>query len=261
MDDPIRYPTPQHAEAAEAIVDFFSDQNEVEAVVLTCSCARNRATPDSCLDMAVLVPPHIHPSQRSGLTSRWSLFYESEPVFAALKAVGRYSHVDVEFFDGRFEPRPIGIADGPDTFELEVGNLLVYSRPLWERTNTYDRLKDHWLPYYAESLRMQRLGQAIGTCLNDLRQVPLSVDRGLHFQAFGRLWRAFQSFLQALFIYRRVYPLAYDKWIREQVETLLGMPALYAKLPAVLEIDSLESDALKDNAKRLLKILEDHVLE
>ncbi len=49
------YPTP-HGRAAKAITDFFSDQPDAEAVLLTNSCARGTATADSCLDLQVLTP-------------------------------------------------------------------------------------------------------------------------------------------------------------------------------------------------------------
>jgi len=49
------YPTAQHQYAAEALVEFFGQRAQTEAVVLVNSCARGKATPDSCLDIAVLV--------------------------------------------------------------------------------------------------------------------------------------------------------------------------------------------------------------
>ena len=42
-----------------AVVDFFGQRAETEAVLLVNSCARGKATPDSCLDIAVLVRPEV----------------------------------------------------------------------------------------------------------------------------------------------------------------------------------------------------------
>jgi len=53
---------------------------------------------------------------------------------------------------------------------------------------------------------------------------PFLLNRGLYFHAFDRLYKAFQEFLQALFVARRIYPLAYNKWIREQVADWLALP-------------------------------------
>ena len=91
-------------------------------------------------------------------------------------------------------------------------------------------------------------------CHYDLEHVPFFVARGLYFQAFDRLYKAFQEFLQALFIARRTYPVAYNKWIREQVEGRLG---LYRQLPAVLELGRLESAEVERNARALHRLLDD----
>jgi hypothetical protein len=70
------------------------------------------------------------------------------------------------------------------------------------------------------------------------------------------LYKAYQEFLQALFIARRVYPLTYTKWIRLQVAEWLELPELYAQLPHVLEISRLESDELVAKADYLGSLLD-----
>ena len=97
-------------------------------------------------------------------------------------------------------------------------------------------------------------------CRNNLDHIPLYVERGLYFQSFNRLTDAFQEFLQALFIAHRSYPIAYDKWVREQVEGILGMPRLYERLPKLLEIDCLESTELVRKATRLEELLATEVV-
>jgi hypothetical protein len=78
----------------------------------------------------------------------------------------------------------------------------------------------------------------------------------LYFQAFDRLYKAFQEFLQSLFLARRTYPLAYNKWIREQVTELLALPGLYEELPPILSVPSIESAALGQKADALRVLLE-----
>ena len=75
-----------------------------------------------------------------------------------------------------------------------------------------------WLPYYDEALRLERLQMVRDACLLNIERVHFAVRRELYFYAFDRLYHAFQEFLQAVFIANRVYPIAYNKWIREQVE-------------------------------------------
>jgi hypothetical protein len=65
--------------------------------------------------------------------------------------------------------------------------------------------------------------------------------------------------LQALVIAHRTYPIAYNKWIHEQVAGRLGLPELYAQLPAVLEVSRLEGDAILGNADHLRGLLEEWI--
>lgn len=256
-----KYPTVEHEAASRAIVDFFSKVPEVEAVILTGSCARWKATRDSCLDIKVLLPQKTSARRKSELARFWGDFYENSSVFDKLQRVGVFSHVDLDFVDGCFVPKPRGWTSGPDEFELDIGNTLVYSQPLWERGDYFERLEAKWLPYYGEEFRRERLASASEFCFNNLDHIPLYVDRGLYFQAFDRLYNAFQEFLQALFISCRTYPIAYDKWIREQIEEILGMPALFRQLPRLFEIKHFESQEIAERARELRRLFEKHVRE
>ncbi|MGQ0550655.1 MAG: nucleotidyltransferase domain-containing protein [Armatimonadota bacterium] len=53
----IDYPSPEHARAAESVVEFFSVESGVAAVLLVGACARRKATRDSDLDILVLRAP------------------------------------------------------------------------------------------------------------------------------------------------------------------------------------------------------------
>ena len=61
-----------------------------------------------------------------------------------------------------------------------------------------------------------------------------------------------------LFISRRIYPIAYNKWIWEQVEEILGMPELYAQLSHLFEIKQFESSEIADKAKEVEQLLEEY---
>ncbi|NWG10153.1 nucleotidyltransferase domain-containing protein [Candidatus Bathyarchaeota archaeon] len=256
-----QYPTVEHEQAAKAIVEFFSSLPDVEAVILVGSCARGKASPDSCLDITILVSPETPAVKRTLLEQKWDDFYEKTNIFKTLQKVGKYSHVDLSFIDGCFTPKPRGWTSGPDEFELEIGNALVYAVLLWEHSDYLRRLKSKWLPYYDETLRRERLDMVRLYCINNLDHVPLYVNRSLYFQAFDRLYNAFQEFLQALFISRRVYPIAYHKWIREQIEENLGMPELYKQLPKLFEIRNFESRQIAEKAKHLRNLFENYIKE
>ena len=255
------YPTVEHERAAEAIVAAFSQHPDAEAVILVGSCARGKARWDSCLDIMILVLPEVLAAKREGLERWWDDLYQAEPAFRALRRLAKFSHVDLDFVDGCFVPGPHGWTTGPDEFELAIGNTLVYSVPLWQRGDYMPRLKARWLPYYGEELRCERLTMVRRFCFNNLEHIPPYVDRGLYFQAFNRLYDAFREFLQALFIARRTYPIAYDKWIREQIEEILGLPDLYRQLPRLLEIHHLESQDIADRAASLWRLVEEYTAE
>src|SRR5688572_17157495 len=252
------YPTPEHKAAADVIVDFFVSNYNIDAVLLVNSCARGKATLDSCLDIIMLARPDPSRSPLSALEAGWLDFEKSNRTIKSLYEVGKYSVVHPDFINGVFTPREQDEADGPDDFELQIGNFLVYSVPLWEGSDYFTQLKQQWLPYYNEELRQQRLARVRWYCLNNLHHIPLYVERGLYFQSFDRLYNAYREFLQALFIARRTYPIAYNKWIREQVDEILGLPALYDQLSHLFEIKQFESDEIADKAKEVEQLLEEY---
>jgi predicted nucleotidyltransferase len=250
------YPTPAHQRAARAITGFFSEQDDTDAVLLVNSCARGKATPDSCLDMQVIVPPEAVPRVDADFRR---FVAESEEVVALL-GVGRFSDLHLDVIDGLLEPGPID-EEGVDWFEVAVGNLFVYSVPLFVRGDRLERLRAPWLPYYGEALRRERLETSRWFVLDvNLARIPWLLDRDLYFQAFDRFYRAFQGFLLSLHISRRTYPIAYNKWIREQVVCNLGLPELYARLPTLFELDRFESRALEAKAQDLRDLVDEHVL-
>ncbi|HET9911060.1 MAG TPA: hypothetical protein VFQ13_04175 [Anaerolineales bacterium] len=250
------YPTLEHQAAADVIVDFFVSNYKVDAVLLVNSCARGRATRDSCLDIIVLAKPDPSRSPLKDLEAGWEEFETSDRTIKALYQAGKYSVVHPGFINGVFIPGEQDEAAGPDDFEIQIGNFLAYSVPLWEGSDYFKQLKGQWLPYYSEELRQQRLDRVRWFCLNNLHHISLYIERGLYFQSFDRLYNSYQEFLQALFIAHRTYPIAYNKWIREQVEEILGLSELYAQLTHLFEIKHFESSEIVDKAKEVEELLE-----
>lgn len=250
------YPTPEHQKAAETITEYFVSNYKIDAVLLVNSCARGKATRDSCLDIVILTKPDSSRSKLQDLETGWDKLEKSNQDIRALYQVGKYSVVHPDFIHGIFQPREQDEAAGPDDFEVEVGNFLAYSVPLWQGSDYFTLLKNQWLPYYDEELRKQRLDKVRWFCLNNLHHIPLYIKRGLYFQSFDRLYNAYREFLQALFIARRTYPIAYNKWIREQVEEILGLPELYTQLSHLFEIKHFESNEIVHKAEEVESLLE-----
>ena len=252
---PARFPTLLHQQVAELVGDFFAAQAQVDTTLLVNSCARGQAVADSDVDVAILVKSHTSAEEQRELERLWGEFAAGQPLIDELRRAGRFAQVHLDVFDGRIEPAIWDDGGGPDSFEVEIGNRFLHSLPLHEAGPRFRELQAEWLPYYREDLRLRRLAMVRDACAHDLDYIPFLLSRGLHFQAFDRLYKAHQEFLQALFIARKIYPIAYNKWIREQVAGWLGLPDLYRELPAILSVHNIESDEMMRHADALRNLL------
>jgi hypothetical protein len=186
----------------------------------------------------------------------WREFSLTHPLIQRFRSTGRFAQVHLDLFDGRMIPTMWDDGGGPDSFEVEIGNRIVHAVPLQEAGAYFRKLQSKWLPYYGEDLRLSRLAMVRQECARDLDAIPFYLGRGLYFQAFDRLYKGFQEFLQALFVARRTYPLAHNKWIREQVVEWLSLPELYEQLPPILSVQNIESAELGEKAETLRGLLE-----
>ena len=257
----LSYPTPLHEQAASAAYAFFHVLPEVDTVLVVNSLARGQGIPESDLDMNVLVRPGLPPDDIARLEAAWRAERSKNEVLRHFTASGEHAHVHLDVVNGQFVPETWDDGGGPDGFELGIGNMLAYAAPMHGTGPHYRTLQARWLPYYSEELRAQRLEMTCNACAYDLGHVPFFVQRELYFQAFDRLYKAFQEFLQALFIARRVYPLAYNKWIRMQVEEWLGLPDLYRALPPVISVSNIESDVLIEKSNVLHALLDQYAVD
>ena len=146
------FPTALHRQAADEIVAFFSTQPHTDAVLLVNSCAHGTATPESDLDIAVLIGPTLTSPERAALEQQWRSLYTTLPIFRQLQQSSRFAQVHLDLIDGQFVPEVWDDGGGPDSFELEIGNHVAYSVPLWQANDAFSRLQTRWLPYYSESL-------------------------------------------------------------------------------------------------------------
>jgi hypothetical protein len=247
------YPTEAHARAADEIVTFFAADQRTDAVLLTNSCARGKATPDSCLDVQVLA------RDPDALWEAWERHAAGSPAIAALAGAGRFSELHLDVIGGSVAVGPVMDEGRLDMLEVTVGNLLVHAVPLWSTGRRLEELRAEWLPYYDEELRRERLEAVSYYARHDLDHIEPYLDRGIYFQSFARLYRAFQAFLMGLHIAGRTYPLSYDKWIHEQVAENLGLPHLYERLPSILEVSRLRSRELAGKADLLRALLDEYV--
>ncbi|MEM7113216.1 MAG: hypothetical protein AAF614_12345 [Chloroflexota bacterium] len=250
------FPTPLHRDVCDIILSFFGERPEVDSILLLNSCARGHATPQSDLDVAVLSAPNLTSSQLNHLIDQWLLFSKSNPIISIFNHSSPFSHVHLDFISGHYSPNVWDDGGGPDDFELEIGNHLVYSSLLSSPGPHFTELQDLWLPYYAHSLREPRLTMVRDACLYDLEHISFFNDRSLYFQAFDRLYKAFREFMQLLFIAQSRYPIAYNKWIYQQVVDILALDDLYPELVSILSVDNVESNNLVEKGRMLLHLVE-----
>jgi predicted nucleotidyltransferase len=250
------FPTDLHRAAAEAVVDYWVLDERVQAVILTGSCARGKGTPESCVDITVLVAPSDLGALHEEEKPRFEAFLASDPACVALAHSVPWSGIDPSYSDGQFVPGEHGWTTGADNYELEIGNTLAWTRAMLWRGRRWKDMLHAYLPYYDETMRQERLSHVIRCARNNLEHIVPYAHRGLYFQCFKRLYHAFEEYLQALFIRRRVYPVAYDKWVQEQIVEILGEPQLYEELAGVLTMPGFSVDAFRDRAGRMQALVE-----
>jgi predicted nucleotidyltransferase len=249
------FPTKLHHDAAELIKDYFLAIPNVDTVLVVNSCARGQAVPESDLDFAILVAPGIKPDEVRNIEDSWQIHSETHQTLIKYKQSSQFAHLHLDIIDGNYQPMNIKNGEPIDYFEIEIGNQICYSAPMHNPGSYFQMLQSKWLPYYNEALRLQRLQMIKDACNYDLDHIPFFIRRDLYFQAFDVLCKAFQEYLQALFIASKTYPIAYNKWIKEQVVNWLKRPDLYPKLSPILSVSDIESNQINDKAKDLRKLL------
>jgi hypothetical protein len=252
------FPTALHQQTTDVVMQFFLDLPETDTFLLVNSCARGQAVPESDLDFAVLLNPGTPSFEQNNFEQAWQHFSTVNAGILRFRKSHRWAQIHLDIITGNYLPEIWDDGGGPDYFEVDIGNRIAYSLPLGKEGPYFQKLKNRWLPYYEEELRMQRFIMAKAACEYDIDHIEFYVKRGLYFQAFDRLYKAFQEFLQTLFIVRRTYPIAYNKWIKEQVDTLLKLPELYEQLPSIISVKELTTNDTIEKGKLLQELLNEY---
>jgi predicted nucleotidyltransferase len=251
------FPTLLHQDTAELVRDYFRNVPHVDTILVVNSCARGQAVPESDLDFAILVKPDTTPTEIRNIEKDWLNYSVTQPTFLKYKGSNQFAHLHLDIIDGKYTPTILEIGVASDFFEIEIGNQICHSAPMDDAGLYFKELQNKWLPYYDENLRLQRLTMTRNACQYDLNHIPSFIKRGLYFKAFDILYKAFQEYLQTLFIANKTYPIAYNKWIKEQVVNWLNKPDLYPKLSPILSVSNIESNEINVKAKMLSELLND----
>ena len=251
------FPTALHKDTAEIVQDYFCKTPGVDTVLCVNSCARGQASPESDLDFTVLVQENTSNTEIEAICEKWLSYMSAHPVISKYKSSSRFAHLHLDIINGIYQPLTVEPGEPIDNFEIEIGNQICYSAPMDYPGEYFEKLRQKWLPYYNEEMRLQRLKQLMEVCFYDLDHIAYYKKRSLHFHALYILNKAFQEYLQALFISGKIYPIAYNKWIRYQVIDLLKKPELFPQLAHILSIGDIESDEINDKVKMLYGLLND----
>jgi len=249
------FPTKLHQDSGELVRDYFLTIPNVDTVLVVNSCARGTAVPESDLDFAILVKPDTTKTEIRKIDAAWLSYSETQTTFLKYKQSSPFAHLHLDVIDGNYTPKNAGKGEPIDYFEIEIGNQIGHSAPIDHAGSYFQELQHKWLPYYPEELRLQRLQMAKDSCSYDLDHIPHFIKRELYFQAFDILCKAFQEYLQSLFIANKTYPIAYNKWIKEQVVEWLNLPNLYPQLSPILSISNIESNEINLKAGILRALL------
>jgi len=249
------FPTTLHEDTAGLVRDYFLKISNVDTILVVNSCARGLAVPESDLDFAILINPGTTPAEIGNIETAWLKYSASQPTILRYKKSNQFAHLHLDIIDGIYTPKIIENGEPIDYFELEIGNQIRYSVPMGDAGSYFQKLQNTWLPYYSEELRLIRLTAIRNACEYDLNHIAFFINRSLHFQAFDILYKAFQEYLQTLFIANRTYPIAYNKWIKEQVSKWLNKPELYPNLSPILSVSNIESNEINDKADMLRALL------
>jgi len=255
------FPTVLHQEAAAVVQNYFLSLSTIDTVLVVNSCARGLAVPESDLDFAILVKPGTSKKEIEKSEADWNRYSDNHQTISNYKAPSPYAHLHLDIIDGNYAPMRIENGEPIDYFEVEIGNQICYSAPMGNPGEYFQELQNKWLPFYHDDLQQQRLDASIKACEYDLGHISFFVKRELYFQAFDILYKAFQEYLRTLFIAKKVYPIAYNKWIKEQVVKWLNIPDLYPKLSSIFSITNIESEEINDKVTILRELLHDLIKE
>jgi len=144
--------------------------------------------------------------------------------------------------------------EDPD-FDLEVGNLFKYCKPLLTKGSEYETLANQFLPFYSEQIRQKRLKRTeheIERLLQDIKDH--GITRGDLMCGFDHLYEALRWTIQYLFIKKRTYPADYRKWLEYQFEEILKMPEIYQKIQNLIALKKLDKPSLTEKLHELRNI-------
>jgi len=123
------FPTDTHARVADAIAHTFATDDAVDTILITNSCARGRATPESDLDLVLLATAGLSALAVAGLEARWAAFLAHDSDVQEFRNTGPFAHVHADVITGVYTPN---VWDDARTF----GTMAVGLTPSSSKSGT-----------------------------------------------------------------------------------------------------------------------------
>lgn len=243
------------------LVGYFRNHPGVYAIALIGSLARGKAVEGSCIDLAVFLHKKHLDNLAATIASRTEAYsrlngqicYYNGEVEGGIE-FGKI-RVDLGFTDGNFKGYSKNSFDiTRDEFETTIGNLLVYSIPLYQKGKKFQQLKRKYLPFYDERLRSARLKGTAEEFSYKIWKTRWLAGRGEYLAALEVLVESQRIFLQHLFIKKRKYPIDYVKWLKDQCTEILAVPELYQELLSIINGIELTKDCIVEKSDKLEKL-------
>lgn len=237
--DDIRFPTSRQRDLTGRIVEELTSNPNVEAIAITASLAMGYAEDVSDLDLAICARTD-HVQELQALCAEINERYDREANL----------WVDTDVIDGNFQPGAMGWCE-VDSFEKEVGNLVAYAIPVYERTDLFKEIHARWTPYFDEELARRREHRWAQLSANHCVQGMKSLRRGFPLDAVDHFHMGVQSYVALLFVAARVYPVDYLKRVDLHLVNLLGRPGLGDQLREIYDFGAVDSDKLEASFRKL----------
>src|SRR4051794_30478176 len=94
------FPTIRHQHAATAAAQYFLDIANVDSILVVNSCARGLATPESDLDMAILVKPGTTADDMKVMEGKWQTYSRGNEAISKYRQSNQFAHLHLDIIDG-----------------------------------------------------------------------------------------------------------------------------------------------------------------
>src|SRR5436190_17124654 len=98
------FPTLLHQDAAMAAAQYFLNIENVDSILVVNSCARGLATPESDLDMAILVKPGTTADDMKVIERAWQTYARSNEAISSYRQSNQFAHLHLDIIDGNYVP-------------------------------------------------------------------------------------------------------------------------------------------------------------